>query len=97
MFGHLGGKRVCPEHKTWTCGCNTTEADTDECDAIEGEDRTAEHVEADIRKAMAEHAKIPPRGWQSDRQRAILRDRIDRLCDEHAALLEIEEMTSGGR
>lgn len=74
--------------------CKCAEPATVECDALEGEDRTPEVVEADVRRTMAEHAAIDPRGWQTERQRTILHQRVDRLLDEYAALLEIEAMTA---
>lgn len=48
--------------------------------------RTAEHVEAELRQAMAQHAAINPRGWDACKRRDILHQRIDRLIDELAGM-----------
>ena len=57
-------------------------------------ERTIEHVEADIRKAMAEHAAILPRGWQTMQQRNILHRRIDGWLDEYALMADVAEVTA---
>ena len=57
-------------------------------------ERTAEQVEAEARVLMAQHSKILARGWQTETQRRMLRDKIDRLLDEHAMRVEVEELTA---
>jgi hypothetical protein len=54
----------------------------------QAETTEAERIEADIRRQMAAHAAIDPRGWDSSRDRAAIRARIDRLFDEWAATQE---------
>ncbi|GAB3776728.1 hypothetical protein FB382_004378 [Nocardioides ginsengisegetis] len=49
----------------------------------------AEAIEAMVRHAMAEHAALPDRGFDSARDRFRLRCQIDDLLDDHAELLEI--------
>ena len=57
-------------------------------------ERTLETVEADIRKAMAAHAAIIPRGWQTTMQREMLHRHIDRWLDEYAMMTDVAEVTS---
>ncbi|MGZ4520142.1 MAG: hypothetical protein ACXVGA_04280 [Mycobacteriaceae bacterium] len=49
--------------------------------------QAAELLEAMIRHAMAEHAAIACRGFDSARDRLKLRNQIDAMLDEHALLL----------
>ena len=58
------------------------------------ESRTIEDVEADIRKAMAAHAAIEPRGWQTTLQRQMLHRRIDGWFDEYALMVDVAEVTA---
>jgi hypothetical protein len=95
MFGRSGNP--CTECHLWVCRCDEKPALTApvvECETDEPQ-RTAEDVEADIRVLMAKHASISKRGWQTARDRDILHMRIDRLYDEYAAMLQIEDMTRG--
>jgi hypothetical protein len=48
-----------------------------------------ELVEAEIRRLMAKHSAINPRGWSSGRERATLHRIIDQYLDEHALLAEM--------
>lgn len=72
----------------WDGPCDTPDPDG------EHETRTPELVEAETRRLMWEHSGIKPRGFDTIRQRALLQVRIDQLLDEHAALVEIDVMTS---
>lgn len=54
--------------------------------------RCREDVEADVRILMTKHSKIAPRGFDTIAQRNILHGRIDRLLDEHALFVAVEEM-----
>jgi hypothetical protein len=51
----------------------------------QAETTEAERIEADIRRQMALHAAIAPRGWQSSGDRAALHKSIDGLLDRWAA------------
>jgi hypothetical protein len=57
------------------------------------DERTTEAVEAEVRRLMAQHAAIVPRGWQGMKDREILHRKIDRLLDEHAMRAEVEAVT----
>lgn len=48
-------------------------------------DEWADSLEADIRRKMAEHAAIKPRGTDSARRRWLIRTQIDNRLDELAA------------
>ena len=61
---------------------------------VSDEPRDLEHVEADIRKAMAEHAAIQPRGFDSIKARESLHRKIDAWFDEYAMRLDVEAVTS---
>lgn len=54
MF-NLGGKRVCPEHKTWTCGCAST---TPECETDEPTAAAPERDADFAAKTWAELARL---------------------------------------
>lgn len=48
-----------------------------------------EGVEAEVRRLMAKHAGIAPRGWTSSEQRAVIHRMIDAQLDVHKVLAEI--------
>lgn len=52
--------------------------------------RTPEDAEADARRAMAAHAAIQPRGFDSIRERAELHIEVDFHLDEHRLLTSLE-------
>jgi hypothetical protein len=49
-------------------------------------ERVLDHIEAEARRTMAEHAAIEPRGWDSKRRRAELHEAVDVLLDQWAGL-----------
>lgn len=55
--------------------------------------RCREDVEADVRVLMAKMSAIENRGFDTAAQRQILHVRIDRLLDEYAMFVAVEELT----
>jgi len=47
-------------------------------------DRDPAEIEATIRRLMAAHTALAPRGWETIRQRQKIHARIDALLDELA-------------
>jgi hypothetical protein len=47
-------------------------------------------VEAEIRRLMAKHSAINPRGWSTGQERATLHRLIDSYLDEYALLAELD-------
>ena len=45
--------------------------------------RSTEDIEAEVRRLMASHAAIAPRGFDAQRQRNYLHALVDELLDEH--------------
>lgn len=45
-----------------------------------------DRIEYEVRRTMAEHARIEPRGWDSKRKRAELHEAVDILLDQWSGL-----------